>query len=221
MHDVAFSGAFSGLLRQAELVANGQVRSVELTQAALGAIESTRHSLNAFRFVRAEAAMREAAEADSRRARGERAPLLGVPVAIKDDTDIAGLPTTFGCPGHFPVRTADAEIVARLKRAGAVIVGKTNTPEIGQWPFTEGPAFGITRNPWNPEYSPGGSFGGGGRFRDRRGGARLRRCGFGANPRGVDPPGGHQDPARTGADRTGARTLPRPHRVRTTGADGG
>lgn len=160
MHDVAFSGAFSGLLRQAELVANGQVRSVELTQAALGAIESTRHSLNAFRFVRAEAAMREAAEADSRRARGERAPLLGVPVAIKDDTDIAGLPTTFGCPGHFPVRTADAEIVARLKRAGAVIVGKTNTPEIGQWPFTEGPAFGITRNPWNPEYSPGGSSGG-------------------------------------------------------------
>lgn len=156
MHDVAFTG----LRRQAELLAQGRLSSVELTAAALAAAEATRDSLNAFRFLRPEAAMREAAEADSRRARGERTPLLGVPVAIKDDTDIAGLPTAFGCPGEFEVRGADAEVVTRLKNAGAVIIGKTNTPEIGQWPFTEGPAFGITRNPWNPEYSPGGSSGG-------------------------------------------------------------
>jgi amidase len=83
-----------------------------------------------------------------------------VPVAIKDDVDLAGEPTAFGCAGDFPPATRDCGMVAVLKAAGAVIVGKTNSPELGQWPFTEGRAFGVTRNPWRPEYTPGGSSGG-------------------------------------------------------------
>src|SRR5439155_23853820 len=93
-------------------------------------------------------------------AAGERLPRLGVPVAVKDDTDVAGEPTAFGCAGQFPPKEHDAEVVRRLRAAGAVIVGKTNACELGQWPFTEGPAFGDTRNPWNLDHTPGGSSGG-------------------------------------------------------------
>jgi amidase len=85
-----------------------------------------------------------------------------VPIAIKDDTDIAGETTPFGCDGEFEPATEDSHLVARLRDAGAVIVGKTTTPEFGQWPFTEGPAFGVTRNPWDLDYSPAGSSGGAG-----------------------------------------------------------
>jgi amidase len=93
-------------------------------------------------------------------AAGARRPLLGVPVAVKDDMEVAGEPTAFGCRGDFPPAVADAEAVRRLRAAGAVIVGKTNTCELGQWPFTEGPAFGDTRNPWHTGHTPGGSSGG-------------------------------------------------------------
>lgn len=89
-----------------------------------------------------------------------RRPLLGVPVAVKDDMDVAGEPTAFGCRGDFPPAAEDGEAVRRLRAAGAVIVGKTNTCELGQWPFTEGPAFGETRNPWHTGHTPGGSSGG-------------------------------------------------------------
>ncbi len=70
-------------------------------------------------------------------AAGERGPLLGVPVAVKDDLDVAGETTPFGCAGAFAARDADAYAVGRLRQAGAVIIGKTNTPELGQWPITE------------------------------------------------------------------------------------
>ncbi len=110
--------------------------------------------------MRAEEALSEAQEADHRRAAGEHAPLLGVPVAIKDDVDLEGEESRFGCPGSFEPQVRDCEAVRRLREAGAVIVGKTNTPELGQWPFTEGPAFGATRNPWNLDHTPGGSSGG-------------------------------------------------------------
>jgi amidase len=150
-----------GLVSQAELLAAGEVGAVELLDSTLERIEAAQGSLNAFRLLRPEAARAEAAEAERRRAAGERLPLLGVPIAIKDDMDLAGEPTAFGCPGRFEPRSADGEVAARLKAAGAVIVGKTNTPEIGLWPFTEGPAFGVTRNPWSLEHTPGGSSGGG------------------------------------------------------------
>ncbi|MGW5694207.1 amidase [Streptomyces asiaticus] len=150
-----------GLGEQIRALAGGEVTSRALVEQSLQRIAETQPTLNAFRRVRAEAALREAAEADRRLAAGERLPLLGVPLAVKDDTDVAGEPTAFGCCGDFPAKAEDGEAVRRLKAAGAVIVGKTNTPELGQWPFTEGPAFGDTRNPWSPEHTPGGSSGGG------------------------------------------------------------
>ena len=150
----------SGLEAQADALAAGETSSVELVNAALDAIAASQPDLNAFRCVREEAARAEAAEADRRLAAGERRPLLGVPIAIKDDTDVAGESTAFGCEGEFEPKTEDAEAVRCLREAGAVIVGKTNTPEFGQWPFTEGPAFGATRNPWDLERTPGGSSGG-------------------------------------------------------------
>jgi amidase len=151
---------FAGLRGQAALLARGEVSSRELVELALEGIEATRDSLNAFRCTRPEAALAEADRADRRRAEGERAPLLGVPVAIKDDTDLAGETTMFGCAGAFDPKAEDGEVVRRLKTAGTVIVGKTTTPELGQWPITEGSAFGVTRNPWNLSHTPGGSSGG-------------------------------------------------------------
>lgn len=148
------------LEQQARRLADGELSSVRLTTEVLDRIAATQDTLNAFKLVRRDAALTDAAEADRRLAAGERTALLGVPIAIKDDTDLAGYPTAFGCEGDFPAKTEDAALVTKLRGAGAVIVGKTNTPEFGQWPFTEGPGFGVTRNPWNLDYSPGGSSGG-------------------------------------------------------------
>jgi amidase len=168
-------GPLEGVAALAERLARGEVSSRELVAAALDRIEATQATLNAFRRTRAEEALDEAAAADealaavaaadrghgrARQVARAHRPLLGVPIAIKDDTDIAGLPTAFGAMGEFPPAVRDSEMVRRLKAAGAVIVGKTNTPEFGQWPFTEGQAFGVTRNPWDLDYSPGGSSGG-------------------------------------------------------------
>ena len=131
-----------------------------LVRRSLQAIGLSQSTLNAFRVVLTESALADAAEADRRRAAGDTAPLLGIPIAVKDDVDVAGVPTAFGTEGHVRPATHDAEVVRRLKAAGAVIVGKTNTCELGQWPFTSGPGFGHTRNPWSRRHTPGGSSGG-------------------------------------------------------------
>ncbi|MGW5852349.1 amidase [Streptomyces sp. NPDC055254] len=144
----------------AAALAEGTVTARRLTEEALRRIALAQPRLNTFRTVRAEAALAEADAADRRLASGERLPLLGVPLAVKDDMDVTGETTAFGCAGEFPRKTCDSEAVRRLRAAGAVVVGKTHTPELGQWPFTEGHAFGATRNPWNPAYTPGGSSGG-------------------------------------------------------------
>lgn len=149
-----------GVADQIALLAAGELGPVELTESVLTEIESSQSTLNAFRILRPEAAQAEAAEAEKRLAAGERLPLLGMPIAIKDDMDLAGEPTAFGCGGRFEPKLLDGAVAAKLKAAGAVIVGKTNSPEIGLWPFTEGPAFGVTRNPWNLDHTPGGSSGG-------------------------------------------------------------
>ncbi len=141
-------------------LAEGRVSSVELVEQTLDHIETTQPTLNAFRIVRTEAARAEAAEADRRIAAGERLPLLGVPVAIKDDVDLAEHPTSFGCSGSFAAKAEDCEMVRRLRAAGAVIVGKTNTPEIGLYPFTEGRPSAPRAIPWSLEHTPGGSSGG-------------------------------------------------------------
>jgi amidase len=150
----------AGLVETARALSDGEVSSRALVEQALARIEATQATVNAFRVVRAEAALAEAEAADRELSAGVRRPLLGVPVAVKDDMDVAGEPTAFGCRGEFPPVSADGEAVRRLRAAGAVIVGKTNTCELGQWPFTEGPAFGATRNPWNTGHTPGGSSGG-------------------------------------------------------------
>ncbi|MET8785673.1 amidase [Streptomyces sp. NPDC004589] len=149
-----------GLADCTRMLAEGEVTSRTLVEHTLARIEATQASVNAFRLVRAEAALAEAQAADEELSAGVRRPLLGVPVAVKDDMDVAGEPTAFGCRGTFPPAAEDGEAVRRLRAAGAVIVGKTNTCELGQWPFTEGPAFGATRNPWNLGHTPGGSSGG-------------------------------------------------------------
>jgi len=138
-------------------VRGGEVSARELTDAALLAIEAAQPVLGAFRVVLAERARADADAADRRRARGEQAPLLGVPVAVKDDTDVAGETTPFGSGGVHRPKHADAEVVRRLRVAGAVIVGKTTTSEFGQWPTGDTVAFGVTRNPWDLGRTPGGS----------------------------------------------------------------
>jgi amidase len=152
--------AFAGLQAQAALLASGEASSAELTEAALERIAAAQGDLNAFRVICSDAAREQAADADRRRAAGEDGPLLGVPVAIKDDMDLAGEATAFGCAGEFAGKRDDGEVARRLRAAGAVIVGKTTSPEFGQWPVTEGPAFGQTRNPWSLNHTPGGSSGG-------------------------------------------------------------
>jgi amidase len=141
-------------------LASGGVTSVDLVRQSLDAIEASQPTLNAFRVVLRRQALADAARADRRRATGAHSPLLGIPIAVKDDVDVAGVPTMFGAAGQVPTAVADAEVVRRLRTAGAVIVGKTNTCELGQWPFTSGPAFGHTRNPWSRDHTPGGSSGG-------------------------------------------------------------
>ncbi|MFD5885704.1 amidase [Streptomyces sp. NPDC060334] len=150
----------AGLSDTVSALAEGSVTARVLTERTLERIAAAQPALNAFRVVRIEAALAEADDADRRLAAGERLPLLGVPIAVKDDMDVAGEPTAFGSAGTFPPKHADCEAVRRLRAAGAIIVGKTQTPELGQWPFTEGHAFGDTRNPWNTAYTPGGSSGG-------------------------------------------------------------
>ncbi len=152
--------AYAGIARQAELIAAGEVSSRELLDTYLERIARLDSKLNAFRVVFEERARLEADQADARRGAGGGRPLLGVPIAIKDDMDVAGEVTAFGTNAHGGPADADAELVRRLRSAGAVIIGKTHVPELTQWPFTESATFGITRNPWNRQHSPGGSSGG-------------------------------------------------------------
>jgi amidase len=151
---------FAGVTEQLALLRAGRVSSVELVTAYLDRIERLDAGLNAFRLVFAEQAREEAVRADARRAAGEDAALLGVPIAVKEDTELAGLPTTMGTDAVTRVAAADAEVVARLRAAGAVVLGRTRAPELCLWPFTETEFAGATRNPWSPQHSPAGSSGG-------------------------------------------------------------
>jgi amidase len=152
--------AYAGAAEQARMVREGEVSARELVEATLDRIERLDPQLNAFRVVFAERALDEAERLDSSGA-GDR-PLAGVPVAIKDDADVAGEVTAWGGTAHAGPRPVDSDVVARLREAGAIVVGKTNVPELTIWPFTETVAFGATRNPWNTQLTPGGSSGGSG-----------------------------------------------------------
>lgn len=150
--------AFRPAVDQARLVRAGQVSSLELTELYLERIARIDGQLNAFVTVRAEGALADARAADSRPA---EAPFHGVPIAVKDLAATAGIRTTFSSRAFADfVPDYDTAVVRRLKEAGFVILGKTNTPEFGTTAFTESDLNGATRNPWDLERTPGGSSGG-------------------------------------------------------------
>ena len=156
--DLCFTPAvgLAGLLRSRELSAR------ELLSAYLHRIHRVNPRLNAIVSLAEEQAAQSAAAADDAAARGTLlGPLHGLPIAVKDLADTAGIRTTYGSPlfaDHVP--DADAPYVALLRAAGAVILGKTNTPEFGAGSQTFNPVFGVTRNPWDLRMTAGGSSGG-------------------------------------------------------------
>ncbi|HET6832703.1 MAG TPA: amidase family protein [Acidimicrobiales bacterium] len=152
-----------GAIEIAEAVRTGQLRATDVLDQALAAIEAGNEQLGAFVHVD-EGAARAAAEAvDAAVAAGrDPGPFAGVPIGVKDLEDCAGMPTSNGSLAYAtrgPV-AADSIHVARLRAAGAVPVGKTAAPEFGTLNFTKSKVFGVARNPWNPERTPGGSSGG-------------------------------------------------------------
>lgn len=144
-----------------QALAERKVGALELTDAAIARIEARDAAINAVvvrDFDRARAA---AKQADAALARGERRPLLGLPMTVKESNNVAGLPTTWGSPAFsgFTAET-DSVAVARLKAAGAIVLGKTNIPPfLSDWQ-SNNPVYGRTRNPWDLDRSPGGSSGG-------------------------------------------------------------
>lgn len=144
------------------MLAEGTVTAPALLEVYLDRIARLDPQLRAYRVVLADSARQEAAVAQRRIDSGERLPLLGVPIAIKDDVDIAGQTTTYGTSAHGPASTEDADVVRALRAAGAVILGKTAVPELMMMPYTESVTFGATCNPWDVARAPGGSSGGSG-----------------------------------------------------------
>ncbi|HEY1519790.1 MAG TPA: amidase family protein [Solirubrobacteraceae bacterium] len=149
--ELAFAGpgALAGMVRRRELTPR------ELVELCLRRIEAIDGKLNAFRVTMADEAL-AAAEAMST----PDGPLAGVPIAIKDDMPVAGQSVTRGSRSFRPPQAADGEVVRRLRAAGAIPIGITNVPELMIFPWTASAANGITRNPWDPTRTPGGSSGG-------------------------------------------------------------
>lgn len=152
--------AFAGAARQAEMVRAGEVSPTELVQLYLDRIARIDPQLNAFRKVLAEKALLEAQQAEARLKAGEERPLLGVPIAVKDEVAVAGEVRTFGTDAFDEPATEDCEMVRRLREAGAIVIGLTLLPELAICGFTESATYGVTRNPWDLQRSPAGSSGG-------------------------------------------------------------
>jgi amidase len=144
----------------AAAVRAGRVSPAEVLEQHLERIAALDGQVGAFRLLRTEEVRAEARALEERGDLGGLA-LAGVPVAIKDNLDLAGTPTRNGSAATSPEpAAADDELVRRLREAGALLVGKTNVPELCLWAFTESEAFGATRNPWSLDHTPGGSSGG-------------------------------------------------------------
>lgn len=144
-------------------VTSRRVSARELVEHALARIDDLNPLVNAFVAVDAGAALAAADDVDRRVAAGEDVgPLAGIPIGVKDLEDAVGFVTTDGSAAHAHdvPSTRDSVLVSRLRQGGAIVVGKTNTPEFGLKPQTDNPTFGITRNPWDLERTPGGSSGG-------------------------------------------------------------
>ena len=156
--------AFAGPGALAALVRDGQLHPRELVELYLRRIETLEPRVNAYRVVRGERALAEAAEWPGGRS-GETAGaasglLAGVPIAVKDEMELAGESTTRGASSYGPPAPDDCEAVRRLRAAGAIPIGVTNAPELMIFPWTASTANGITRNPWDPTRTTGGSSGG-------------------------------------------------------------
>jgi amidase len=149
--------AYAGVVGQRELLRSGALSAAALLEICLDRIDRFDGRLGAFRTVFYERARAEAAAAD---ATDDDRPLLGIPVAVKDNVAVEGHAPSMGTGSPEPVAARDAEVVRRLRAAGAVIVGTTRLPELALWPFTESATWGITRNPWSLDRTPGGSSGG-------------------------------------------------------------
>src|SRR5436305_735903 len=146
---------FAGPSALAEHIRAKELQPRELVELCLRRIEALNPRLNAFRVTMAEEAL-AAADAIS----DLDAPLAGVPIAIKDDLPVKGQLMTWGSRSFGPPKQQDAEAVRRLRAAGAIPIGITNVPELMIFPWTATDANGITRNPWDPSRTPGGSSGG-------------------------------------------------------------
>jgi Asp-tRNA(Asn)/Glu-tRNA(Gln) amidotransferase A subunit family amidase len=149
----------------ADAVRSKRVSARELAERALDRIERDDRDVHSVVRIAGEEALEQAAALDERVARGEEVgPLAGVPFLVKDIEDLAGSPTTFGSQlfADAPPAERDGLVPGRLRAAGAIPVGKTNTPEFAVEGFTSNLLFGTTRNPWSLEWSPGGSSGGSG-----------------------------------------------------------
>jgi amidase len=146
----------------ARAIRRKEVSSAEVVQAYLQRIDAVNPTLNAVVHLCADAALAEARAADGALARGQPiGPLHGVPMTIKDSLDTAGVITTGGTTGRAAfVPTHDATVVARLRAAGAILLGKTNTPELTLAGETDNLLYGRTNNPYDLAYTPGGSSGG-------------------------------------------------------------
>lgn len=155
--------AFTPAGVQAGMVRRREVSPVELVGAYLDRIDRLNPRLGAYLTVAADRALDDARRAEAALGEHDLPPFHGVPVAVKDLTDTAGIRTTHGTAAWSNrVPDADAESVTRLKRAGFVVLGKTNTPEFGSAPVTESPGYPPARNPWDTQRTPGGSSGGAG-----------------------------------------------------------
>jgi len=142
------------------MVRAGEVSPTELVQLCLDRIARIDPQLNAFHKVLDERALLEAEQAEARLKAGDERPLLGVPIAIKNESDVVGEVTKHGTDAFDEPATADCEMVRRLREAGAIVVGLTQLPEMAICGFTESATYGVTRNPWNLQRSPAGSSGG-------------------------------------------------------------
>ncbi|HUB43854.1 MAG TPA: amidase [Acetobacteraceae bacterium] len=156
--DVCFTPAAT----LAQMIAARQISPVAVTEAVLARTEQVEPALNLFALSLAETARAQARAAEDAVMRGETlGPLHGVPITIKDNVPIAGLPLANGSAALADfVPPADAAVVRQIRAAGAIIIGKTNLPEFAHKVLTDSPAYGVTRSPWNLEYTPGGSSGG-------------------------------------------------------------
>jgi amidase len=148
----------AGVAETARLVASGEVTARQAADAALVRIEQLNPGLNAISQLLAH---RARAEADARDAQPDKSgPLHGVPVVIKEEIEVEDCVTTFGGEANSTPAKEDAEVVKRLRNAGAVVVATTTMPEFGAFPYTESASRGITHNPWDRSRTPGGSSGG-------------------------------------------------------------